>query len=47
MVGKDPSARRSALGTEASNPAVYGMAEATLSYVKHLYALAAVAFWSA
>jgi acetylornithine deacetylase/succinyl-diaminopimelate desuccinylase-like protein len=28
---------------ESSNPAVYGMAEATLSYVMHLYALAAVA----
>jgi acetylornithine deacetylase/succinyl-diaminopimelate desuccinylase-like protein len=27
---------------ESSNPAVYGMAEATLSYVRHLYALAAV-----
>ena len=26
---------------ESSNPAVYGMAEATLSYVRHLYALAA------
>jgi acetylornithine deacetylase/succinyl-diaminopimelate desuccinylase-like protein len=26
---------------ESSNPAVHGMAEATLSYVKHLYALAA------
>jgi hypothetical protein len=25
---------------ESSNPAVHGMAEATLSYVKHLYALA-------
>ena len=27
---------------ESSNPAVYGMAEATLSYVRHLYALAAI-----
>lgn len=27
---------------ESSNPAVHGMAEATLAYVKHLYALAAV-----
>jgi acetylornithine deacetylase/succinyl-diaminopimelate desuccinylase-like protein len=27
---------------ESSNPAVHGMAEATLSYVKHLYALAGV-----
>jgi acetylornithine deacetylase/succinyl-diaminopimelate desuccinylase-like protein len=27
---------------ESSNPAVYGMAEATLSYVMHLYALAAI-----
>jgi acetylornithine deacetylase/succinyl-diaminopimelate desuccinylase-like protein len=27
---------------ESSNPAVFGMAEATLSYVKHLYALAKV-----
>jgi acetylornithine deacetylase/succinyl-diaminopimelate desuccinylase-like protein len=26
---------------ESSNPAVHGMAEATLSYVRHLYALAA------
>ncbi len=25
---------------ESSNPAVHGMAEATLAYVKHLYALA-------
>ena len=25
---------------ESSNPAVHGMAEATLSYVRHLYALA-------
>jgi hypothetical protein len=27
---------------ESSNPAVHGMAEATLSYVRHLYALAAI-----
>jgi acetylornithine deacetylase/succinyl-diaminopimelate desuccinylase-like protein len=27
---------------ESSNPAVHGMAAATLAYVKHLYALAAV-----
>jgi hypothetical protein len=27
---------------ESSNPKVHGLAEATLAYVKHLYALASV-----